>query len=99
MGTQTYCYFINLIFRDDADRAQENKMYNDLQKSVKKIESSKPEVKSELDDVKPDVKIEPPATPAPQQMFNDMQRGITPTQQMALQVSIKKKNNLCLFST
>lgn len=64
-------------------------MYNDLQKSVKNIESNKPEVKSELEDVKPDVKIEAPATPAPQQMFNDMQRGITPTQQMALQVSIQ----------
>ncbi|XP_075971400.1 uncharacterized protein LOC142973507 isoform X2 [Anticarsia gemmatalis] len=72
---------------DEAEHAQDNKMYNDLQKAVKNIES-KAEVKSEIEDVKEshEIKSEPPATPAPQHMFSDgVQRVITQNQQMALQ--------------
>ncbi|KAF9417773.1 hypothetical protein HW555_005187 [Spodoptera exigua] len=71
---------------DEQDQVQDNKnMYNDLQKAVKNIEC-KPEVKSEMEDVKPDVKLEAPATPAPQPMYSDpVQRVITQNQQIALQ--------------
>lgn len=76
------------IFRDENEQGQDNKMYNDLQKAVKNIDS-KPEVKSEIEDIKPEVKLEAPATPAPPQMYNDpVQRVITQNQQMALQASI-----------
>lgn len=55
----------------------------DLQKSVKNIES-KAEVKSEVEDIKPEVKLETPSTPAPQQMYSDpVQRVMTQNQQMA----------------
>lgn len=60
-------------------------MYNDLQKAVKNIEC-KPEVKAEMEDVKPDVKLEAPATPAPQQMYSDPVHRVIQNQQIALQV-------------
>ncbi|CAG9559873.1 unnamed protein product [Danaus chrysippus] len=71
---------------DDADQKGDNKMDSDLQTAVKNVEpksemKSEPEVKTELQDVKPEV----PVSSSMGQMFPDgVPRVITQNQQIAL---------------
>lgn len=77
-------------YRDESEQKPDTKMDTDLQKAVKNIETTKSEVKSEIDETKSDsseVKQDAAPTPGVTQMFSDgVQRLITPNQQMALQV-------------